>query len=130
MAFKIAWSQPFRLLLLGPHSRESIWWLLLLSFRNDWIVTFGMSVQRTSLKSAKQWNSLSPIWKLLAQKKAAQSKLFWIDINKQIYLLNTFWLFSFYEIIISQFSCNQMKLDRKKKIEIIFWRQNFHFSRV
>ena len=29
-------------------------------------------------------------------------------------------LFSFYEIIVPQFSCNQMKLDRKRKFEIIF----------
>ena len=55
---------------------------------------------------------------------------FWIGINKQIYLLNTLWLFSFYEIIVSQFFCNQMKLDRKRKFETIFWRQNFHFLRV
>ena len=50
---------------------------------------------------------------------------FWIDINEQTYLLNTLWLFSFYEIIASQFFCNQMKLHRKRKLEIIFWTQNF-----
>ena len=36
----------------------------------------------------------------------------------------------FHEIIVSQFSCNHKKLDRKRQIEIIFSRQNFHFSRV
>ena len=45
---------------------------------------------------------------------------FWIDINEQRYLLNSLWLFSFYEIIASQFSRNQMKPDGKRKFEIIF----------
>ena len=81
-------------------------------------------------KSAKQWNSFSPVWKALTQKKAAQSKLFLDRHNEQKYLLNTFWLFIFYEIIVPRFSCNQMKLDRKRKFEIFFWRQHFHFSRV
>ena len=37
-----------------------------------------------------------------------------------IYQLNALWLFSFYETIVSQFSCNQIKLDQKRKSEIIF----------
>ena len=39
------------------------------------IQMFGMSVQQISPKSAKQWNSFSLVWKLLMQKKVAQSKL-------------------------------------------------------
>ena len=54
------------------------------------------------------------------KRRRLNQNCFWIDINKQIYLLNTLWLFSF----------NQMKLDWKKNFEIIFWRQNCHFSRV
>ena len=64
------------------------------------------------------------------KRRRLNQNCFWIDINKQIYLLNTLWLFSFFEIIVLQFSCNQTKLDRKRKFEIIFWCQNFHFLRV
>ena len=49
-------------------------------------VTFGMSVQQISPKSAMQWNSFSPVWKLLTQKKAAQSKL----LLELIYLTNKY----------------------------------------
>ena len=63
---------PFRLLLLGPRSRENLLQRLM-SWRKEF-VTFGMSVQWIFPKSAKHWNSFSPIWKLLTQKKVAQSK--------------------------------------------------------
>ena len=64
------------------------------------------------------------------KRRRLNQNCFWIDINEQIYLLNILWLFSFYEIIVSQFPCNQMKLDRKRNFEITFWSQNFHFSRL
>ena len=136
MASKIAWLQPFRLLLLRPHSREFIWSSVLLSFHNDWLVEeknlwrLGgvCNGSPPNLKSNETVFSLFGShwckWRWLNQ------NCFWIDINEQIYLLNTLWLFSFYEIIVSQFSCNQMKLDRKRKFEIIFWRQNIYFSQV
>ena len=86
-----------------------------------------MSVQRISPKSAKQWKVSPPFGSRWRKRRRLIQNCFWIDINEQIYLLNTLWLFNFYVIIVSQFSCNQMKLDRKRKSEIIFWRQNFHF---
>ena len=136
MASKIAGLQPFRLLLLGPRSRESIRWSLLLSLRNDWWVEEKNSwrlewVCNGSLPNLQSNETVPPTFRSSWRKRRRLNQnCFWIDINEQIYLLNTLWLFSFYEIIVSQFSCNQMKLDRKRKFEIIFWRQNFHFSRL
>ena len=112
--------------LLGPRLRESIRWSLLLSFRNDWWVEENnsppnpQSNETVSLPFGSRWR----------KRRRLNQNCFWIDINKQIYLLNTLWLFSFFEIIVLQFSCNQTKLDRKRKFEIIFWCQNFHFLRV
>ena len=93
-------------------------------------VTLGMSVQRISPKSAKQWNSPSPFGGRWRKRTWINQNCFGIDINEQIYLLNTLWLFSFYEIIVSQFSCNQMKLDRKRKFESFFDVKIFICSRV
>ena len=97
----ITWLQPFRLRLLGPRSRESIQWLLLLSFRNDWWVEeknlwrLGwvckgsppdpQSNETVSLLFGSCWH----------KRRRLNQSCFWIDINKQIYLLNTLWLFSF-----------------------------------
>ena len=136
MVSKIAWLQSFRLLLLGPRSRESIRWSLLLSFRNDWWVEEKNSWRLGWVCNGSPPNPQSnetvspPFGSRWRKRRRLNQNCFWIDINEQIYLLNTLWLFSFYEIIVSQFSCNQMKLDRKRKSEIIFWRQNFHFSRI
>ena len=136
MTSKIGSLQPFRLLLLGLHSRESIWWSLLLSFHNNWWVEEKNSWHLGWLcnRSPPNPQSNETVFPLFGscwrKRRRLNQNCFWIDINKQIYLLNTLWLFSFYEIIVSLFSCNQMKLDRKRKSEIIFWRQNFHFSRV
>ena len=133
MAYKIVWLQPFRLLLLALRSRESTQWLLLLSFRNDWWVEEKNSwrlgwVCNGSPSSPQSNETVSPPFRSSWHKrKRLNQNCFWIDINEQIYLLNTLWLFSFYEIIVSQFSCNQMKLDQKRKFEIIFWRQIFIF---
>ena len=79
-----------------------------------------MSNEAFSLMFGSRWR----------KRRHLNQNCYWIDINEQIYLLNTLWLFSFYEIIVSQFSCHQIKLDRKRKFEIIFWRQNFQLSRV
>ena len=134
MASKIAWLQLFTLLLLGPHLRESVQWSLLLSFRNDWWVEeknlwhLGWVCNGSPPNPQSRETVSPPFGSCWRKRRQLNQNCFWIDINEQIYLLNTFWLFSFYEIIVSQFSCNQMKLDRKRKFEIIFSRQNFHFS--
>ena len=136
MASKITWLQLFRLLLLELRSRESIRWWLLLSFGSNWRVeekhswrlgwvcngspTNPQSNETVSLPFGSHWH----------KRRRLNQNCFWIEINEQIYLLNTLCLFGFYEIFVSQFSCNQIKLDRKRKVEIIFWRQNFQFSRV
>ena len=136
MASKIAWLQPFRLLLLGLRSRECIQWSLFLSFCNDWWIEEKNSwrlgwVCNGSPPNPQRNGTVSPQFgSRWCKRRPLNQNCFWIDINEQIYLLNTLWLFSFYEIIVSQFSCNQMKLDWKRKFEIIFWRQNFDFSRV
>ena len=136
MASKIAWLQPFRLLLLGPRSRKSMRWLLMLFFHNDWWVEEKNLwhlrwVCNESPPNLQSNETVSPTFgSRLRKRRQLNQNCFWIDINEQIYLLNTLWLFSFYEIIVSQFSWNQMKLNWKRKFEIIFWRQNFHFSWV
>ena len=133
MASKIAWLQPFRLLLLGPRSRESIWWSLLLSFRNDWWVEeknswrLGWVCNGSPQNLQRNETVFPPFGSCWHKERRFNQNCFWIDIKEQIYLLNTLWLFSFYEIMVSQFFCNQMKLYQKRKFEIIFWRQHFHF---
>ena len=129
MASKIAWLQAFR---LRPRSRESIRRSLLLSFRNDWWAEEKTSwrlgwVCNGSLPNPQCNETVSPLFgSRWCKRRWLNQNCFWIDINEQIYLLNTLWLFTFYEIIVSQFSCNQMKLDQKRKFEMIFWCQNFH----
>ena len=136
MASKITWLQPFRLLLLGMRSRESIQWWLLLSFRSNWWVEEKNSwrlgwVCNGSPPKLQSNETVSSLFVSRWRKRMRLNQnCFWIEINEQIYLLNTLCLFSLYEIFVSQFSCNQTKLDRKRKVEIIFWRQNFYFSRV
>ena len=136
MTSKIGSLQPFRLLLLGLHSRESIWWSLLLSFHNNWWVEEKNSWHLGWLcnRSPPNPQSNETVFPLFGscwrKRRRLNQNCFWIDINKQKYLLNSLLLFSFHEIIVSQFFCNQMKLDQKRKFEIIFWCQNFHFLQV
>ena len=112
---------------------RSIRWSLLLSFRNNWWVEEKNSwclrwVCNGSPPNPQSSETVSaPIGSRKRKRRWLNQNGSWIGINKQIYLLNTLWLFSFYEIIVSQFSCNQMKFDLKRKSEIIFWRQDFHF---
>ena len=121
MPSKIACLQPFRLLILGLCSRESIQWSLLLSFRNDlWVGEKNLWrlgwVHNRSSPNPQSNETVSPSFGSRWRKRKRLSQIcFWLDINEQIYLLNTLWLFCSYEIIVSQFSCNQMKLDWKKK---------------
>ena len=138
MASKIGWLHPFKLLPWGPRLRESIRWSLLLSFRNDrWVVEKNLWrlgwVCNGFLPNPQSNGTVSPsFWSRWHKRRPLNQNCFWIEMywNEQIYLLNTLQLFSFYEITVSQFSCNQMDLDRKRKFEIIFWRRNFHFSRL
>ena len=131
----MAWLKPFSLLLLEPRSRESIPWLLLLSFRNDWWVEeknswrLGWVCNGSPPNSQKNEIVSSPFGSCWRKRRRLNQNCFWIDINEQIHLLNTLWLFSFYEIIVWKFSCNQVKFDRKKNCNL-FWGQNFSFSRV
>ena len=135
MASKIAWLQLFTLLLLAPRLRESVQWSLLLSFHSDWwaeeknLWHLGWVCNGSPPNLQSRETVSPPFGSCWCKRRQLNQNCFWININKQIYLLNTFWLFSFYEIIVSQFSCNQMKLDRKRKFEIIFSCQNFHFLR-
>ena len=136
MASKATWLQPLILLLLGLRSNESLRWLLLLSFHNDWWVEEKNSWRLEQVCNGSSSNPRSnatvspPFGSLWFKRRRLNQNCFWIDINEQIYLLNTLWSFSFYKIIVPQFSCNQMKLDQKRKFEIFFWRQIFHFLRV
>ena len=113
-----------------------LWWSLLLSFHNDWWVEeknlqcLGWMCNGSPLNPQINETVSPPFGSRWRKRRRLNKNCFWIDIKKKIYLLNTFWLCSFYEIIVSQFSCNQIKLDRKRKFDIIFWRQIFHFSRV
>ena len=100
---------------------------LLQTFRNT---SDEFSMSQSPQNSQSNETVSPPFGSRWRKRRRLSQNCFRMDINEQIYLLNTLWLFSFYEIIVSQFSCNKMKLDRKRKIEIIFWRQNFHFSRV
>ena len=99
---------------------------ILIGLRNRLIATLYITNFGTAFKSDETVSP--PFGSRWRKRRRLNQNCFWIDINKQIYLLNTLWLFSFYEIIASQCSCNQMKLDQKRKFEIIFWRQNFHYA--
>ena len=136
MASKIAWLQPLRLLLLAPGLRESMRWSLLLPLRNDWWVEeknlwcLGW-VCNGSPPNLQSNEIVSPLfWSHWCKRRWLNQNCFWIDINEQIYLLSTLWLCSFYEIIVSLFSCNQMKLDQKRKLEIIFYCQKFFWGHM
>ena len=97
------------------------------SWREEF-VTFGMSVQRISPKSAKQWNSFSPFGNRWRKRRQLNQNCFWIiDINEQIYLLITLWLFSFYEIIVSQFLVIRWGLTEKENLKSFFDVQIFIF---
>ena len=110
--------------------------VLLLYFHNNWWVEEKNSwrlgwVCNGSPPNPQSNETVSPPFESRWRKrKRLNQNCFWIDINEQIYLLNTLWLFSFYKIIVSQFSCNQMKLDRKRKFESFFDVKIFICSRV
>ena len=81
---KITWLQPFRLLLLGPHSRESIRWLLLLSFCNDWLSGWGCNGSSPN-PQGNETVSL-PFGSCWHKRRRLNQNCFWIDINEQIFI--------------------------------------------
>ena len=107
-------------------SRESIRWSLLLSFRNDWWVEEKNSWRLGWVCNGSPLNPQSneivspPFGSRWRKRRWLSQNCFWIDINKQICLLHTLWLFSFYEIIVSQFFVIRWSLTEKVNLKSIF----------